>query len=99
MGPRFRRGPIATSPGHGDDRREAGAPLSSRSVLTVATDRPRVRLARLARLVRAPRVSRDGLSTVVFLLPVLLIFGVFSWFPIVRAIVMSVQETNLFATP
>jgi multiple sugar transport system permease protein len=99
MGPRFRRGPIATLPGHGDDRREADATLSTRTVLTVATDRPRVRMARLARLVRLPRVSRDGLSTVAFLLPLLLIFGVFSWFPIVRAIVMSVQETNLVATP
>jgi multiple sugar transport system permease protein len=68
-------------------------------VLTVATDRSRVHPARLARLARLPRVSRDGLSTVVFLLPVLVIFGVFSWFPIVRAIVMSVQETNLVATP
>ena len=42
-----------------------------------------------------PRVSRDCLSTMVFLLPLLLIFGVFSWFPIIRSFVMSVQETNL----
>ena len=28
-----------------------------------------------------------------------LIFGVFSWFPIVRALVMSVQETNLVSEP
>jgi multiple sugar transport system permease protein len=42
-----------------------------------------------------PRVTRDGLSTLVFLLPLLLIFGVFSWFPIIRSFVMSVQETNL----
>ena len=34
-----------------------------------------------------------------FLLPALIVFGVFSWFPIVRAIVMSVQETNLISTP
>jgi len=68
-------------------------------VLTVAADRPRMRLARLARLARLPRIDRDGLSTLVFLLPVLLIFGVFSWFPIGRAIVMSVQQTNLVATP
>jgi multiple sugar transport system permease protein len=45
------------------------------------------------------RISRDGLSTLVFLLPALLVFGVFSWFPILRSIVMSVQETNLVATP
>lgn len=31
----------------------------------------------------------------VFLLPMLVIFGLFSWFPIVRSVVMSVQETNL----
>ena len=45
------------------------------------------------------RVSRDGLSTLVFLLPLLGIFGLFSWFPIIRAFVMSLQETNLVSTP
>ncbi len=45
------------------------------------------------------RVSRDGLSTLVFLLPFLIVFGVFAWFPIVRAFVMSVQETNLVSAP
>jgi multiple sugar transport system permease protein len=45
------------------------------------------------------RISRDGLSTLVFLLPFLLVFGVFSWFPILRAFVMSVQETNLVSDP
>ena len=45
------------------------------------------------------RVSRDGLSTIVFLLPLLGIFGLFSWFPIIRAFVMSLQETNLVSTP
>ena len=44
-------------------------------------------------------ISRDGLSTLVFLLPLLVIFGVFSWFPIVRAFVMSLQETNLVSEP
>jgi multiple sugar transport system permease protein len=37
----------------------------------------------------------SGLSTLVFLLPLLLVFGVFSWIPILRAVVMSFQETNL----
>lgn len=41
----------------------------------------------------------DGPSTVLFLLPLLLVFGLFSWFPIVRALVMSVQETNLVSDP
>jgi multiple sugar transport system permease protein len=44
-------------------------------------------------------LSRDSLSTLVFLLPFLVIFGVFSWYPIVRSVVMSVQETNLVAEP
>jgi multiple sugar transport system permease protein len=52
---------------------------------------------------RFPRVrarfSRDGLSTFVFLLPLLAIFGLFSWFPIIRAFVMSLQETNLVSIP
>jgi multiple sugar transport system permease protein len=45
------------------------------------------------------RPTRDGLSTFAFLLPLLLVFGLFAWFPIVRAVVMSVQETNLVSTP
>jgi multiple sugar transport system permease protein len=44
-------------------------------------------------------VRRGGLSTLVFLLPLLVIFGVFSWLPIVRAAVMSVQQTNLVTAP
>jgi len=46
-----------------------------------------------------PWITRDGLSTVLFLAPLVVIFGLFSWFPIVRAIVMSVQETNLVSDP
>ena len=45
------------------------------------------------------RPTRDGLSTFAFLLPLLVVFGVFSWFPILRAFVMSVQETNLVSEP
>ncbi len=40
-------------------------------------------------------VRGGGLSTLVLALPMLLVFGVFSWYPIVRALVMSVQQTNL----
>ena len=54
--------------------------------------RPRPRVARL-------RVTREGLATLVFLLPFLLVFGVFAWFPILRGFVMSVQETNLVSEP
>jgi multiple sugar transport system permease protein len=45
------------------------------------------------------RFGRDGLGSFVFLIPLLVIFGVFSWFPIVRALVMSFQETNLVSEP
>jgi multiple sugar transport system permease protein len=45
------------------------------------------------------RFRRDGLSTLVFLLPLLVVFGAFSWFPIIRAFVMSFQETNLVSQP
>ncbi|MDG6101996.1 sugar ABC transporter permease [Dactylosporangium aurantiacum] len=44
-------------------------------------------------------VQRGGLSSVVFALPLLLIFGIFSWWPIVRSIVMSFQKTNLVGDP
>ena len=49
--------------------------------------------------VRRLRVTRDGLSTLVFLLPFLVVFGLFAWFPILRGFVMSVQETNLVSEP
>jgi len=42
---------------------------------------------------------RGGLSTLVLALPMLVIFGVFSWWPIARAVVMSFQHTNLVKAP
>ncbi|MFN8517913.1 MAG: sugar ABC transporter permease [Chloroflexota bacterium] len=42
---------------------------------------------------------REGIGTFLFLVPLLVIFGVFSWLPIVRAVVMSVQDTNLVSDP
>jgi multiple sugar transport system permease protein len=44
-------------------------------------------------------IRRGGLSTLLFLLPLVVVFGVFSWWPIVRAAVMSVQRTNLVTAP
>lgn len=44
-------------------------------------------------------VRRGGLSTLVFLLPMLVVFGVFSWTPIVESVVMSFQHTNLVTAP
>ena len=38
---------------------------------------------------------RGGLSTLLFLLPMLLVFGAFSWYPIVRLVLMAFQHTNL----
>lgn len=43
-------------------------------------------------------VRGGGLSTLLFALPMLVIFGVFSWAPIVKAVVMSFQKTNLIVT-
>ncbi|MDX6511725.1 MAG: multiple sugar transport system permease protein [Gaiellaceae bacterium] len=40
-------------------------------------------------------VRGGGLSALVFLLPMLLVFGAFSWYPIVRTVIMSLQHTNL----
>ncbi len=40
-------------------------------------------------------VRGGGLATLLFLLPMLFVFGAFSWYPIVRTVVMSVQHTNL----
>ena len=48
---------------------------------------------------RARRAPARELGTFLFLVPMLLIFGVFSWLPIVRAVVMSVQDTNLVSEP
>ncbi|WP_207632367.1 carbohydrate ABC transporter permease [Occultella kanbiaonis] len=44
-------------------------------------------------------VRGGGLSTLVFLLPVLVVFAVFSWGPIGRTVIMSFQETNLVTAP
>ncbi|RYV49428.1 carbohydrate ABC transporter permease [Pengzhenrongella frigida] len=43
-------------------------------------------------------VRGGGLSTLLFAMPMLVIFGVFSWAPIVKAVVMSFQKTNLIVT-
>jgi multiple sugar transport system permease protein len=45
------------------------------------------------------RPSRDGVGTIAFLVPLLTVFGLFAWFPIIRAVVMSAQETNLVSEP
>jgi multiple sugar transport system permease protein len=47
--------------------------------------------------VRKRALRGDGLATLLFLLPMLLVFGAFSWYPIVRTGIMSLQHTNLVA--
>jgi len=44
---------------------------------------------------RLPRRLRNAVGPVVFLIPMLVVFGLFSWWPIVRSFIMSVQQTNL----
>lgn len=48
---------------------------------------------------RSSRRRGSGVSTLLLALPMLLVFGLFSWYPIVRALVMSVQSTNLVTAP
>ena len=43
-------------------------------------------------------VRGGGLSSLIFALPLLITFAVFSWGPIVRAVVMSFQKTNLIVS-
>ena len=44
-------------------------------------------------------VRGGGLSTFVLLLPLLVVFAYFAWYPIGRAVVMSFQQTNLVTAP
>ncbi len=43
-------------------------------------------------------VRRGGLSTLAFGLPMVLVFALFSWWPILRSVVMSLQQTNFIVT-
>jgi multiple sugar transport system permease protein len=56
---------------------------------------------RRSRVRRSPIswVRRGGLTTFLFMLPLLLVFGAFSWYPIVRTGVMAFQHTNLVQAP
>ncbi len=40
-----------------------------------------------------------GLATLLLILPTILIFGAFSWYPIVQTVIMSLQSTNLVDPP
>jgi multiple sugar transport system permease protein len=64
---------------------------------TITDSAPQVRASERRRA--GFRVTREGLATLAFLLPFLVAFGVFAWYPILRGVVMSVQETNLVSEP
>jgi multiple sugar transport system permease protein len=44
-------------------------------------------------------VRGGGITNLVFLLPMLIVFGIFAWYPIGRAFVMSFEKTNLVTAP
>jgi multiple sugar transport system permease protein len=66
--------------------------------LTVAPPR-RKRARRRVRRTPVTWVRGGGLTALLFLAPMLLIFGAFSWFPIARTVIMSLQHTNLVQAP
>ncbi|MEV0354097.1 sugar ABC transporter permease [Nonomuraea sp. NPDC050680] len=43
-------------------------------------------------------VSRGGLSTLIFFIPLLVSFGLFSWWPILRSLLLSLQRTNFLTS-
>ncbi|MCS7481331.1 carbohydrate ABC transporter permease [Umezawaea endophytica] len=66
---------------------------------TTAAPPPAVPVRRRVRRSPVTWVRGGGPATVVFLLPMLVVFGLFSWAPIVQSVVMSFQETNLVTAP
>ena len=75
---------------------------------TINPTTPNLEQTEPAPLTRAPSAGRGrfrrtpltwarhgGLSTLLFLLPLLLVFGAFSWYPILRLVLMAFQHTNL----
>ncbi|HEX4400691.1 MAG TPA: sugar ABC transporter permease [Galbitalea sp.] len=67
-------------------------PLASRQGVPRKVTRRRVRGTPLT------WVRRGGLANLLFLLPLLGIFGVFSWGPIVESFIISLQHTNFVVT-
>lgn len=59
---------------------------------TVTAARPVA--AKAAQQRRTPR-RRTALTALVFLIPALVVFGAFSWWPIIRGLLISFQRTNL----
>ncbi|WP_231583940.1 carbohydrate ABC transporter permease, partial [Cellulomonas sp. A375-1] len=67
----------------------------------VVSPPPRAEATRRAPRRRTPVTwaRRGGLSAVLFAVPLLVVFGLFSWWPIVSAVEMSLQKTNLVDAP
>lgn len=91
----------------GSDRMVAGSRRSGSSA-AVPERLPRVTPTMVVpgeRSNRRPRrtpsswVAGGGLTTVIFLIPMLFVFGGFSWYPILRTLTMSFQHTNLVRPP
>ncbi|GAA4736955.1 sugar ABC transporter permease [Isoptericola chiayiensis] len=84
--------PATSVPPSGTALPDGGTPATVTPMPTVGTGTPTPR-----RRPRTPAswVRNGGLSTLVIALPLVLVFGLFSWYPIVRAVVMSFQHTNL----
>jgi multiple sugar transport system permease protein len=55
------------------------------------------RVRRRSRRTPLTWVRNGGLASLLFLLPMLFVFGAFSWYPIVNTAIMSLQHTNLVA--
>ncbi|MFF1836476.1 carbohydrate ABC transporter permease [Streptomyces sp. NPDC058231] len=62
------------------------------------TTRPSGLGSRLA-LLRPPGRRGFGLASLLFLLPLLLLFGCFAWWPIGRSVILGFQETDLVNPP
>lgn len=44
-------------------------------------------------------LRRGGLSVFAYALPLIIVFGLFSWYPIIESLIMSLQKTNFVTDP
>jgi multiple sugar transport system permease protein len=72
---------------------------TSTEPLVRAQAAPKARARRRARGTPLTWARRGGLASLLFLLPLLLVFGIFSWSPIVESVIISVQHTNFVTAP